>query len=77
GEIIKPAMHSSAGGLGIREQRLLSAYVSRSASRMGYPLKSISRIRVALVKLGFELHQRVLTRLNRIRPPGFRFRNIK
>jgi hypothetical protein len=77
GEIIKPAMHSSAGGLSIREQRLLSAYVSRSASRMGYPLKSISRIRVALVKLGFELHQRVLTRLNRIRPPDFRFRNIK
>jgi hypothetical protein len=70
-------MHSSAGGLSIREQRLLSAYVSRSASRMGYPLKSISRIRVALVKLGFELHQRVLPRLNRIRPPGFRFRNIK
>jgi hypothetical protein len=75
GEILKPAKHAPAGSLSIREQRLLSAYVSRSASRMAYPLRSIGRIRALLVKLKFELHQRVLPRLNPIRHQGFRFGN--
>jgi hypothetical protein len=52
-------MHFCQNDLSPRDSRLLSAFVSRSASRTGYPLKSLGRLRTLLIKLKFELVDRV------------------
>jgi len=58
GIIIKTRMHSSRGDLSPQDSRLLSAFVSRSASRAGYPLESLGRLQTLLIKLKFELVDR-------------------
>ena len=57
GRIIKTPRRSSNEGLRAVEEEYLSAYLSESASKFGYQLHKIGRIKAGLIRLKFEFER--------------------
>jgi hypothetical protein len=62
GIIVNTRPHSRDGDLSRQDSRLLSAFVSGAASRIGYPLKPPGILQALLIKLTFGLPGRVLAK---------------
>ncbi|HZK62553.1 MAG TPA: sulfotransferase [Puia sp.] len=64
GDILKPRTSASPADLSNQEDRLLSAFLFKSASGMGYPLKSMGKFQTARTRILFAFHHRIVSKFN-------------
>jgi hypothetical protein len=64
GIILKSRAHSGRSHLNARDSKLLRAFIYRQASRIGYALKSPGKLQALLIKLRFQVFDRVIAKFN-------------